>query len=267
VIDLHCHVLPGIDDGPETIEGSVALARAAANLGVRTLVATPHVSPRFPNRPEKILGLVEELRARLATEELVLDLVPGAEIAPSQLSEIDPLELPGLRLGKGPWLLLESPFNPTGPRLGPAVQGLHTRGFRVLLAHPERCPAFHRDPAELQSLVQAGVLTPITAGALVGRFGGRVREFALQLVRAGMVHSVASDAHDRAQRPPGMASELQRAGLSRFADWLTYEVPAAILNGAEIPPRPQASFAIGPAGRGAWWRRRGRSLRVSTRPS
>jgi protein-tyrosine phosphatase len=266
VIDLHCHVLPGIDDGPETIEGSVALARAAFNLGVRTLVATPHVSPRFPNRPDKILGLVEQLEARLAIEELALEVRSGAEIALPQLTEIEPTELPRLCLGRGPWLLLESPFNATGPRIGPVVQGLHTRGFRILLAHPERCPAFHHDPAALQALVQGGVLTSITAGALVGRFGGRVREFALQLVRAGMVHSVASDAHDRAQRPPGMASELEQAGLARLADWLTCEVPAAILDGAEIPPRPEAASAIGVTGRRAWWRR-GRSLRVSTRPS
>jgi protein-tyrosine phosphatase len=266
VIDLHCHVLPGIDDGPPTIEGSVALARAAANQGVRTLVATPHVSPRFPNRPGEILGLVEQLRARLATEELALDVRAGAEIALAQLSEIEPSELPRLCLGGGPWLLLESPFNATGPRIGPVVRGLHTRGFRIVLAHPERCPAFHHDPAALQSLVQDGVLTSITAGSLVGRFGGHVREFALQLVRADMVHSVASDAHDRSQRPPGMASELQQAGLGRLADWLTCDVPAAILDGAEIPPRPEAGSAIRVTGRRAWWRR-GRSPRVSNRPS
>lgn len=266
MIDLHCHVLPGIDDGPPTIEGCVALARAAAIQGVRTLVATPHVSRRFPNRPDKILELVEQLNARLASEELALDVRPGAEIALAQLSAIEPAELPRLCLGGGPWLLLESPFSAEAHNIEPAVEGLQTRGFRILLAHPERSPAFRHDPATLESLVRKGVLTSITAGSLVGRFGGHVRDFALQLVRADMVHSVASDAHDRSERPPGMASELRQAGLGRLADWLTCEVPAAILAGNEIPPRPEASAAIAVSGRWGWWRR-GRSPRVSSRPS
>ena len=82
----------------------------------------------------------------------------------------------------------------------------------MLLAHPERCPAFHRDPALLESLVDGGVLTSITSGSLVGRFGSRARRLALALLDSGLAHNVASDAHDAVQRPPSIAAELAESG-------------------------------------------------------
>jgi protein-tyrosine phosphatase len=264
MIDLHCHVLAGIDDGPETIEGSVALARAAANMGVRMLVATPHVSRRHPNHPETIERLASELTTRLAIEEIQLELRTGAEIAVSQLPAIDPSELHRLCLGGGPWLLLESPLSVNAPDMSPAVAALQHRGFGVVLAHPERCPAFQREPAALESLVRKGALTSITAGAFVGRFGRRVRAFAFELVRLGVVHSVASDAHDRSQRPPGMASELQLAELGALADWLTREVPAAILAGSQIPPRPAVELSGHSSRHRRWWRRASTHPRATT---
>jgi protein-tyrosine phosphatase len=124
------------------------------------------------------------------------------------------------------------------------VLGLQDRGHRVLLAHPERCPAIHRDPALLRSLVAAGVLTSVTAGSLVGRFGEQVRRFSLALFEEGLVHSVASDAHDHANRAPGMAREIERAGLGELREWLTESVPAAILEGAAIiPARPETDLS------------------------
>ena len=110
----------------------------------------------------------------------------------------------------------------------------------------------------LESLVRAGVLTSITAGALVGRFGGEVRRFALRLAGDGMIHNVASDAHDHAHRPPGMEAELEQAGLGSLAEWLTRDVPAAILSGEEIPPRPMVEItgAGAETARRSWWRRR-----------
>jgi protein-tyrosine phosphatase len=263
VIDLHCHVLAGIDDGPESIEGSVALARAAANAGVQTLVATPHVSRHYPNHADTVIELVDLLNERLVSEELALEVLPGAELAVTQLPEIEPAELARLGLGGGPWLLVESPLSLGAPDIGPAVTDLQTRGFRVVLAHPERCPGYQRSPAALGALVTAGAITSITAGAFVGRFGGSVRRFALELVRAGLVHSVASDAHDRSLRPPGMASELQQAGLGSLADWLTREVPEAVLRGTDIPPRPNVAVANG----ATWWRRIGGQSRASKRAS
>jgi protein-tyrosine phosphatase len=238
VIGLHCHVLPGIDDGPKAIAGSLALARAAADAGVRTLVATPHVSWHYQNGAATISALVDELSARLAGEGVELELRAGAEVAMTRIAEIDDAELARLRLGGGEWLLLEPPFSPIVTGLESIAQEVRQRGNRVLLAHPERCPAFHRDPRMLGSLVRSGVLTSITAGSLVGRFGGTVRRFALRLVQEELVHNVASDAHDLADRAPGIRDELEQAGLAALEDWLAEAVPAAILNGGPIPPRP-----------------------------
>src|SRR5471030_2122865 len=106
MIDLHCHVLASIDDGPATIEGSVALARAAAAAGTTTLVATPHVSARYRNDARTIRRLVDELNTRLEAGGVELEVLPGAEIAITSVIEIEPSELPSLALGDGPWLLM-----------------------------------------------------------------------------------------------------------------------------------------------------------------
>jgi protein-tyrosine phosphatase len=254
VIDLHSHVLPGIDDGPETIEGALALARAAVAAGTRTIVATPHVSWRYPNTAEVILPLAQQLRERLAAEGLDLELRSGAEIAMTRIGEVPPEELPRLSLGGGPWLLIEPPFAPVASGIEKTLKELQRRGHRILLAHPERCPTFHRDPRLLESLVAAGVLTSLTAGSLVGAFGETVRRFALALVQQELVHNVASDTHDDLHRSPGISAEIERAGLEPLAEWLTDAVPAAILAGAEtIPPRPQVELQEATGRR--WWRR------------
>jgi protein-tyrosine phosphatase len=256
VIDLHCHVLPGIDDGPNSIEGSLVLARAAAAAGTRTLLATPHVSWHYPNDAATIARLVDELNARLAAEGVTLGVCPGAEIAMTRLADLAPEELSRLGLNAGRWLLVEPPFAPVATGLDSILLDLQHRGHRIVLAHPERCHAFHRDRAMLESLVRSGVLTSITAGSLVGRFGSAVRRFALELVRDGLVHNVASDAHDHAHRPPGMAAELQQAGLAPLADWLTRQVPAAILDDVEIPSPPPSAVPDVEIPRRPWWHRR-----------
>ena len=186
-----------------------------------------------------------------------MELLLGAEVAVTRIAELDPDELPRLALGEGPWLLVEPPFTTVVAGLDSTVGELHRRGHRVLLAHPERCPAFQREPALLESLIDGGVLTSVTSGSLVGRFGGEARQLALALLDAGLAHNVASDAHDDLRRPPSIADELRAAGLEALGDWLTMEVPAAILSGGEIPRRPP----IAPArpGRRRWpWRGRGR---------
>lgn len=255
MIDLHCHVLSGIDDGPDTIEGSLALARAAVAAGTRTLLATPHVSFSYPNEASTIARLVGELNERLRTEGIALEVRPGAEIAMTRLADAEPGELSRLGLGGSRWLLVEPPFTPVLTGLDSILLSLQRDGHRVLLAHPERCHAFHRDPEMLESLVRSGVLTSVTAGSLVGQFGAEVRRFALRLARDGLIHNVASDAHDHVQRPPGMAAELQRAGLAPLADWLTRQVPEAILTDGEIPPRPAVDLPAAETTRRAWWRR------------
>ncbi len=255
MIDLHCHVLPGIDDGPETIAGSIALARAAERAGIRTLVATPHVSWRYANTAEAIATGVAELNRRLAEEGVDLEVLAGAEVAMTRVDDTAPRELERLTLGDGGWLLVEPPFTPAASGLDTILLELQRQGHRILLAHPERCPAFHRDPEMLTTIVRGGILTSITAGSLAGRFGAPPRRLALRLLREGLAHNVTSDAHDAVDRAPGMADEIEQAGLGPLSDWLTRAVPSAILAGEElIPARPQVELGEDPTTKRSRWR-------------
>jgi protein-tyrosine phosphatase len=240
-IDLHCHVLPAIDDGPAMIAGSIALAWAARAAGIVTLVATPHVNPGHPeNDAARIGARVEDVRAALRAEQIGVDVVAGAEVALARALALDDAELTALHLGGGPWLLLECPLGPAGADgFVDGAREVAARGHRIVLAHPERSPAFHADPeATLAALVEEGMIAQVTAGALVGRFGRKPREVALRLLHAGLVHDVASDAHDAVARLPSIGPELEAAGLGAQASWLATDVPEAILAGAELPPAP-----------------------------
>jgi len=268
VIDLHCHVLPGIDDGPQTIEESLAMVRVAARSGTRTLVATPHVNRRYGNRACTILPLVEDLNRRIRDEGLQLEVRPGAEVALLGASLLGAEELCRLRLGGGPWLLVEPPTAPVEDDVEELVMSLVGEGHRVLLAHPERCPSFREDPGVLASLVGQGVLGSVTAASLRGHFGEDVARFALELLRSELIHNVASDAHHHEARPPTVLGELERAGLGPLAEWFTARVPEAILAGTEIPQRPLLKAVT--QTRAAWVRRepaaRERSVRGSPSP-
>lgn len=256
MIDLHCHVLPGIDDGPRTIEESLLLARAAAQNGTETVVATPHVSRRYQNEPRTIASLAAGLSLGLRERRLDLDIRTGAEIAAARTASIPAEDLCRLGLGGSQWLLIEPPFKTDVGGLEELVLNLLRDGHRVVLAHPERCPGLHREPAVLRRLVDHGVATSVTAGSLTGRFGGDVRRFALALAAEGLLHNVASDAHDHLHRPPSMTGEIEQAGLGPLTEWLTQEVPAAILAGRQsIPARPPIDI-MAPRAR---WRRRGHS--------
>lgn len=252
MIDLHCHILPGIDDGPATSEESLAMVRAAAAAGARTLVATPHVSMRYPNRAAHIAQLVDDLRERVRAEQIDVEICAGAEIAIARVGDLQPEELDRLTLGGGRWLLIEPPFVSTAHGIEPIVADLQRRDYRVVLAHPERCVAFQRDPAMIESMVSAGALTSVTAGSLTGRFGRDVREFTLRLAQQGLVHNVSSDAHDVLRRPPGALSDIEQAGLGPLSRWLTHEVPAAMLDDEVIPRRPVVELSLPPARSGRW---------------
>jgi protein-tyrosine phosphatase len=242
VIDLHCHILPGIDDGPPTLDDALALARAQVDAGVRTVIATPHVTWDLPrNDAATIRAAVDELSAQLRAAEIDLDVRAGAELAITRAAELDDDELRALAIGGGPWLLVESPLTTGATGFDAILSHLQMRGHRLVLAHPERCPAFQRDPELLSRLVHGGMLTSLTAGAFVGRFGETVRRFALGLVREGLVHTVASDAHDVTRRPPGIAGELDEAGLGEWHAWWTQAMPHAVLTGSALPAPPLVS--------------------------
>jgi len=243
VIDLHSHILPGLDDGPRTLEGSLDLARAAVAAGTRTILATPHINDDASIDAERVAAGLEVLRPALAEAEIPLEVLPGGEIAIWRLADLDDTGLRSLALGGGPYLLIESPFSPVVGPFETIVLDLLMRGHRVLLAHPERCPAFQRDGARLERLVEGGVLVQVTAGSMTGAFGSTVRRFTALLLREGLVHVVASDAHDAVKRPPGQTAgfdslERELPGLGEQRAWLTEGVPRAILDGAPLPERP-----------------------------
>jgi protein-tyrosine phosphatase len=258
-IDLHSHVLPGIDDGPVVARESLEICRRAAADGTGALAATPHVNAIHTTRPAVIEAGVAELNRALWEEGVPLEVLTGGEIAPTFLPLIDPADLSRLTLGGGPYLLLEAPLEAVGGELEAAVDELMNAGHGILLGHPERAPSFHREPGRLALLVERGVLCSITAGSLIGAFGRRVTSFTERLLADGLVHNVASDTHDPFGRPPALRSCLSAAagqipGLEAMANWLIEEVPAAILAGTEPPPAPQAPTRR-PRRRGLSWRR------------
>jgi protein-tyrosine phosphatase len=240
VIDLHCHVLPGVDDGPETMADSLELCRAAVAAGTRTIVATPHVSWDWPGVTSRVVAEgTERVNEALRTEGIDLEVRPGAEIAMARAGDLSDEELDALRLGGGPYLLIECPYSPASAGFDGILQSLSERGHRILLAHPERCPAFHREPALLEAFVEAGMLTSLTAGAFVGRFGRDVERFSRRLLEHGLVHDIASDGHGASmRRPPTIGPELEAAGFGERADWHARAVPLAILDGTPLPPAP-----------------------------
>ena len=239
MIDLHCHILPGIDDGPDTIDDTIALARAAVAAGTRTIVATSHVSPNYPNTAATIATGVAEVNARLGAEGIPLEVVAGGEVATTIIDALAPAEIGALRLGGGPWLLVESPFTTVVHTLPILLGLLRDAGHQIVLAHPERCPGFHRRPDVLAALIaDLGVMTSVTAGALVGRFGRDVERFVLEMARLGQIHNVASDAHDCHRRPPPIAEPLERCGLGPHIELLTEVVPRSILDGSDMPEHP-----------------------------
>jgi protein-tyrosine phosphatase len=237
MIDLHCHLLPGLDDGPVSLESALALAQLQVAAGVRVVAATPHVSPGMPNDAATIADGVTEMRVALRAAAISLEVVSGAEVDLGYALELSDEELRGLALGDGPWILLEVPLQPDAP-LEPIVARLRARGHEILLAHPERSPMLQRNPAMLHRLVGAGVLSQITARSLVGAFGRVVQRFSERLVEDGLVHVLASDAHDVQRRPPGLSAPALEAGLAGELHALTHEIPAAIIAGEHIERGP-----------------------------
>jgi protein-tyrosine phosphatase len=243
MIDLHCHLLPGVDDGPATVELALALARGARGDGITTIAATPHVDWSYPGlNADRIHAAVLALQPRLEAAHIDITVVPGAEVASTRAVELDDGELRKLTLGGSGWLLLECPLTATlTPGFTGIAQMLVRRGHRVLLAHPERCPIFLRSPQQLDELVSDGMLTQITAGALSGRYGRTVRDFALALVERGTAHVVASDGHGE-HRPAKIASELSSTEIDpAIVTWLAHDMPAALLAGKALPARPQSA--------------------------
>jgi protein-tyrosine phosphatase len=241
VIDLHTHVLPGIDDGPRDTAGAIALAARAAADGVRVLAATPHVRADHPDvRPQELGERAEQLRHALRAARVDVEIVAGGEVDIFWAQSATPDDLQRVSYGqRGTDLLVETPYGALSDRFEQLLFQLRAGGLRLLLAHPERSPAFRREPKRLGELVRQGVLLQVTASTLASP-KRRTHAFARRLVREGLAHVIASDSHgaaiDRAALSAGVAA-LAQVAPSR-ARWMVTEAPAAILAGAPLPPPP-----------------------------
>lgn len=248
MIDLHCHILPGIDDGPATMDESVALARVLVDAGVNTVAATPHLREDHPDVvPTELAGRCEALAGELAKAGVGLKVVPAGEVDLGWALEASPDQLRLISYGqRGMDLLLESPYGQLPPRFEEYVlDSPALGGYRILLAHPERCPAFQSEPDRLAELVRRGTLVQITVGSLAkSPRKSPTARLARRLLQEGLVHVIASDAHSAGaspRAPEWSAIETARALVGPRADWMVDAAPRAILDGTPLPPPPPAS--------------------------
>jgi protein-tyrosine phosphatase len=240
LIDLHSHILRGIDDGARTLEDNLEIARAAVSDGITVIAGTPHVRDDWPTDAGVMENRVSELRAELEQAGIPLDVCGGGEIAMDWLARLPVEELRRFGLGGNPnYLLVETPYYGWPLGLPDALFSLRASGITPVLAHPERNADVQLRPETLVPLVQSGVLIQVTAASVDGRIGRRAQECGLRLVQRGLVHMLASDAHHASVRAVGMAEAAQAVGGGPLAEWLTREVPAAIVGDTQVPPRPE----------------------------
>lgn len=244
-VDIHAHVLPGIDDGPEDLGSALAMLQAAAASGITTIAATPHLRSDFPNvRVRELAERCGQVRAAIEREGIGIELVSGAEASIAWAMQATDEELLLASYGqRGRDLLIEAPtVNVLG--LEQILDQIRTKGYRITLAHPERSMEFRRDVSLLKSLVAQGVLLQINAESVLGPRNRRgLSHFARELCREGLAHVIASDAHRaRSWRPVGQLADAVGAvtGLvgGERASWMTRAASAAIIAGTSLPAPP-----------------------------
>jgi protein-tyrosine phosphatase len=238
VIDLHCHILPALDDGAIDLEDSLAMARTAEADGIEVVCATPHIHPNHDIRVEEIEERVAALNEALERERIATRVASGGEVAETMVDELDDDRLRKVSLGaNGLWILLEPRPGPLGGETLATVERLRERGFRSVVAHPERHPSADFR-AQLEALVARGALIQATA-ALVAE--GAAAPKLLELAGHGLVHLLGSDAHSsHAGRALRLSAGLERlAEVDRLAphlDWIGSVGPTAIMGGEPVVP-------------------------------
>ena len=240
MIDLHSHILPGVDDGVPTIGEALALAEEAVAAGTTHMAATPHVRSDYPTAPETMESCVTDLRRRLGERGVDLEILTGGEIDIAMVGAMSHETLGRFSLaGSGRYVLVEFPYTGWPLALEGAVSRLRALGMTALLAHPERNPAVQAQPELLAPLVEAGVLVQVTGASLGGRLGHASRAAARSLLKLGLVHVLASDAHGSGADAAGLAMADAMVGDEALARYLTFDAPRAIIVGEPVPAAPR----------------------------
>lgn len=249
MIDLHCHMLPGIDDGAPDLATALAMARIAVADGIQVTACTPHIYPGlYENNAAGIRAAIAALRLALADAAIPLQLVEGADVhlTPDLLADLGKGVIPTINATR--YFLLEPPHHVAPPRFEEHVFHLIAHGYVPVITHPERLTWIEDHYSTFLRLSRAGAWLQITAGALTGRFGRRPQYWCKRLLDEGPVHLIASDAHSPHRRPPLLTEARVAAAAQVGADeaWsLVRDRPQAILNNVapdrvapEIPPLP-----------------------------
>ena len=243
MIDLHCHILSGLDDGPQTLDESIEMCRMGFQDGIKTIIATPHTQNGvYENDRPAILAKVKELNKaikKIGVQEtpsaISLTVLPGADVSFSE-AVLDHLkEGKAITVGDaGHYLLLEFPFQGIPLRAEEVLFRLTARGITPIISHPERNYEIARKPQRYHEMIRAGCLGQITAMSLTGGFGGEVKRAAQNLLKSRLVHFIASDAHSVNGRVPVLSFAVQAAARivgEEEARKMVTEYPQAILEG------------------------------------
>lgn len=261
MVDLHCHMLPGIDDGAPDLAVALAMARCAAADGITVTACTPHIYPGlYENQRQGIEAAIASLQASLDEEGILLRLVVGADthLAPDLLQGIRGGRVPTINQGR--YLLLEPPHHVAPPRFEDSVFQLMAAGIVPVITHPERLSWIETHYEIFVRLAERGVLMQLTSGSLTGRFGRRPKYWSERMLDEGRVHLLATDAHHIDKRPPLLA-EGRDAAARRVGDAEAHHLvvtrPQGILDNLspeQLPPLPP-SASSGGSHRPGFWKR------------
>jgi protein-tyrosine phosphatase len=259
MIDLHCHLLPGIDDGSPDEATSFAMARIAFDDGIRTIACTPHIYPGlYENNAKGIRAGVAELQTKLNAEGIALTLTSGADayLTPELLDRFRKDTAPTLHGSR--YFLLEPPHHVAPVRFEESVFNFLVANYMPVITHPERLTWIHDHYEVFQRLVQQGVWMQITSGSLTGRFGKAAKYWGEHMLDDGLVHLLATDAHSKTHRAPLLAEGCHAAEKwvgKEEAHRLVNERPQAILDDTapeKVTPVPALLTQQKKSGRNFW---------------
>ncbi|MCF8177315.1 MAG: hypothetical protein K9J74_02295 [Sulfuritalea sp.] len=240
MIDLHCHLLPGIDDGPEDLASALLLARHAVSSGIKTAVVTPHMHPgRYENRASNIGEAASAFQAVLDAEGIALEIRFAAEVRLDHeiLTWVHGDHIPYLGYWQGERvMLLEFPHSHVPVGADKLVAWLLKQKIRPMIAHPERNKDILRSVDKLVPFIQMGCLLQVTAGAVAGTFGENARIRAVDLLQRGWVTVLASDAHNLEARPPELEPGRAAAAtvVGETESWNLVRHRPAVISGVSI---------------------------------